>query len=148
MRRRRRGSPVTLFSFLDILAAAVGTLVLIIAAMLALSLPDVEQGIEAGARGNQRVPVFVECRKGGLILHPEGTRIGQRTIVNSQAWSTLLDDLVLLSAERYLILLVRPGGLQSFRLAESMANAHGLDVGYDPIYDAGPVVIRGLEGGS
>lgn len=145
MRRRQRGSPVTLFSFLDILAAAVGTLVLIIAAMLALSLPEVEQGIEAGARGNLREPVFVECRRRGLVLHPEGTGVPRETIPNS---TVLLADLAEDSTERYLILLVRPGGLESFRLAESMANELELDVGYDPIYDAGPVVIKTGEQGS
>ena len=143
--RRKRGSPVTLFSFLDILAAAVGTLVLIIAAMLALSLPEVEQGIEAGAPGNQRQPVFVECTRAGLLLHPDGVDVPQAVIKTSETWSSLLRELVESAEQRYLILLVRPGGLDSFRVAESMANALELEVGYDPIYDAGPVVIK--EGG-
>ena len=146
--RRKRGSPVTLFSFLDILAAAVGTLVLIIAAMLALSLPDVTQGIEAGARGSKRSPVFVECNRAGLLLHPDGVDVPRAAIETSATWTTLLQDLVESSEDRYLILLVRPGGLGSFRVAESMAGALELDVGYDPIYDAGPVVIREQGQGS
>jgi len=145
MRRRRRDSAVTLFSFLDILAAAVGTLVLVIAAMLALSIPEIEQRIESNQGTNQRIPVFVECRDEGLLLHPEGLAIARAEIESSSNWASLLEMLAGSTDQRYLVLLVRPGGLSSFQLAESMARTRDLEVGYDPIYAAGPVVIESGE---
>lgn len=145
MRRKQRGSPVTLFSFLDILAAAVGTLVLIIAAMLALSLPEIEQIVEPAPEGSHREPSFVECTASGLLIHPELVPIETRAIRTDDTWRRLLETLERESAQRYLILLVRPGGLPSFHLAESMAATRSLEVGYEPIYAAGPVLLREVE---
>ena len=145
MRRRQRGAPVTLFSFLDILAAAVGTLVLIIAAMLALSLPEIAQIVEPAPEGSHREPAFVECTENGLLLHPELVEVPTRTIRTNDDWRQLLERLEGDSAQRYLILLVRPGGIASFRLAETMAAARSLEVGYEPIYAAGPVELREFE---
>jgi hypothetical protein len=147
-RTSRAGPPVSLFPFLNVLAAALGTLVLVIAGMLNLSLYDVEQAIERTPQGSSKVPVYVECRRDDILVHPDRVAIPVAEIANGQAWSLLLDAIERDRATRYLILLVRPDGLETFKLARQSAAARDLDLGYEPVHAGGPITVQGARRGT
>ena len=138
----RRGSePVSLFPFLSVLAAALGTLTLIISGMGVLSFGDVEQYVEPMRGGHGKRPHYVECRESGLLIHPEGIAITMAQLRETTVWEDVLDKIETGAKGQYLILLVRPGGLGAFKLAERAAALRGIEYGYEPVYAAGPITV-------
>ena len=138
---------VSLFPFLSVLAGVIGTLALLVAGMTLIGLQDTDQIIELPhEKATEKTPVYVECRHDGLLIHPEGTYVPQEEIEeDDNAWEQLLGDLEAHSAERYLVLLLRPDGLDSFESAYPMARGADIDVGFDPVYAAGEIRFRPAE---
>ena len=135
---------VSLFPFLSVLFGVIGTLSLVIAGMTAIGLQDTDQFVELERdRLTGKTAVYVECRKEGLLLHPEQTELPLDELLDDNgAWARRLDTIKSKSTKEYLVLLVRPNGIESFDAAFVMARLADIDVGFDPVYSAGQIRFR------
>ena len=134
----------SLFPFLSVLVGVIGTMVLIISGMSLVGLQKTDQVIELehDPQTNKEA-VFVECRQDGLLLHPERMLVPlDRMVSNDSLWFRRMQDLMADKDRRYLVLLVRPDGIECFRRTFGMAKAAGIDVGYDPVYATGEIRFR------
>jgi hypothetical protein len=142
-----------MFPFLSVLAAVMGTLVLIISGMSQVSLASPNQLIDpTPEEATEKSPIYVECSVKGLLIYPDDVAerpknkpikpvFVPRKEVQSEgsAWSRLLERLQREHEQRYLILLVRPDAIGLFDKVYRMAQATEIDIGYDPLHQLGNV---------
>jgi hypothetical protein len=153
-RRRHSGAPdPTLFPFLNVLAAVIGTLILVISGMSHLSISNPDQMVELGPFGTtEKIPVYVECQKERLLIYPENAGLAGApppTVValreflwDSSPWVRLLEGIRLERQKKYVILLVRPDAIEAFHKVYSSVDRQLVDLGYDPLYETGRVKFR------
>lgn len=132
---QRRTSPVSLFSFLDILGGTVGVLTLIIAVFL-IQMGQGKQIVQLVSEGSQfqtRTASYIICNGGGEVeIHSAGKALA--TTIESQEVQDLLNELMG-SDKRYLILGVRPNGFSDFKAIRTRAEEMNIPVGYEPLDD-------------
>ncbi len=100
-----------------------------------------------GPNGTYRKPVYIECRKDAIILHPEGIRLvardfadpswpgnplaaalrATRTYLNAQAASAGAPE----PPDPYPLILVRPDGIRQYRLARKAITSWDTSFGYE-----------------
>ncbi|MEZ4294024.1 MAG: hypothetical protein R3B70_03535 [Polyangiaceae bacterium] len=150
MARRKTTDPEpSLFPFLSVLAAVMGTLVLIIAGMSKLALADPPQRIELDEWDpGKKSPIYVECRSFGVLVYPDDPtsaspeRVAHEELSHSTgAWASLLSRLGQ-DPGHYLLFLIRKDGVGTFETARAAAVADGIEVGYEPVFGDNPVRFR------
>lgn len=151
MARVRPADPEpSLFPFLSVLAAVMGTLTLIIAGMsqIALAAPRPRVDVERFDPGKKSA-VYVECRADGLLLHPDldepgesPTFVGWSDIHRDDGeWGALRRRLAH-DPGRYLVLLVRADGVGAFHAARETLGDAPIDVAHEPLFGTGDVRFR------
>lgn len=101
-----------------------------------------------GGPMRQRAAVFVECGGNGVIIQPQGKQLSRSAEPTEQR--TLLS---LARKTGYVVFLVRPDGLESFRryrqvvVSQNNATEAAIDLGYEPV-DSDWVLTYGKEGSS
>lgn len=151
MARARSADPEpSLFPFLSVLAAVMGTLTLIIAGMsqIALAAPRPRVDVERFDPGKKSA-VHVECRADGLLLHPDHedarespTLVGWGDIRRDDGeWGALRRRLTH-DPGRYLVLLVRADGIAAFHAARETIGDAPIDVAHEPLFGTGEVRFR------
>lgn len=148
-RRRTQDPELSLFPFLSVLAAVMGTLVLIIAGMSKIALANPKQRIEIEAWDPARKkPVYVECFAGGLRVH--GDLPGARAALvvppadiegASGSWGEVLRGLEH-DPTRYLMFLVRAEGVPAFQAARLTVSGTAIDFGYEPLFGDGDLTFQ------
>ena len=138
--RRKQQTEVELFPFLSVLACTIGTLILLIIVLTTQALEPQEAVVVAkvdeDSRGSNRnkTPLYLEARKDGFVLHPS-KQFAPRADLYDEA-SPLRQTIAQLKANRdtqYLILILRPDGLEMFDKARELAQEEGIDIGYEPL---------------
>jgi biopolymer transport protein ExbD len=142
----KQKTEVELFPFLSVLACTIGTLVLLIVVLTTQALKpqeavvvaktDVQVKTDKNAKGSnhKKAPVYIEARKDGFILYP-GKKFAPRTDLYDEK-SALRKTIANLKAnkkEQYLILILRPDGLEMFDKARLLVQGQGIDIGYEPL---------------
>ncbi|NJK27475.1 MAG: hypothetical protein HC925_01355 [Coleofasciculaceae cyanobacterium SM2_3_26] len=144
MRRRAIAKKVIeteLFPFLSVLACTIGTLIMMIIAISSQQIGAQQQvkivaRTEAGAN-QTKVPRYIECRVDGVVIHPSQEFIPIQSI--NQPGSPLSQLIAQMSLQRdreYLIVAVRPDGIEVFKQVRQLVEQQGIDIGYEPL-DAG-----------
>jgi len=137
---RKKHTEVELFPFLSILACTIGTLILLIIILTTQALDPQEAvvvaKIDKDSRGSNttKTPIYIECRKDGFILHP-GKEFAPRADI-FQKDSSLLKTIAKLEANKdqeYLIVILRPDGLEMFNKLRDLVDEKGIDIGYEPL---------------
>jgi hypothetical protein len=140
MRRRSFTPPATeveLFPFLSVLACTIGTLILLIIVLTTQMLGE-QQAITIVAKSEtgqnaSKTPRYIECRNDGIVIYPEKEFIPQKYLNLSY---TLLELLLTLKQNRdkeYLIVAIRPDGIEVFQEVRGLIEKQGIDIGYEPI---------------
>jgi hypothetical protein len=139
--RRRIKSPKTeleLFPFLSVLACTIGSLILLIIVVSTQSLtvsPRVKIIAQTEKGKNQsKIPHYIECREDGVILHPSQKFIPLNKLAQSD--SELLKLITQVKANRdreYVIVAVRPKGIEVFEKVRDLIEKEQIDIGYEPI---------------
>jgi len=100
-----------------------------------------------GPNGTYRKPVYIECRKDGIIIHPEGIRLeardffdpswpgnplaaalrATRTHLNEQAAKAGAPE----PPDPYPLILIRPDGVRQYRLARAAITSWDANFGYE-----------------
>ena len=140
MRRQRIARPanqVELFPFLSILACTIGTLILLIIVITTQTYSgDQEVTILANEQGGNQAksPRYIESSADGVIIYPgkEFVPAGQLAQPDS-AFAQLLTDIKSSGGREYLIVAVRPNGVEVFKEVRDLIEAQEIDIGYEPI---------------
>lgn len=150
MARRKATDPgLSLFPFLSVLAAVMGTLILIISGMSQLALASPKQGVEVRSFDpGKKNPIYVECRKYGVRIYPDDPTQGKPKWVPREEifWEDSPWRDVTLRLEhdgtRYLMLLVRDNGIGTYNDVRASINGSNIDVGYEPLFGKGPIKFQ------
>lgn len=147
-RRKTQDPEPSLFPFLSVLAAVMGTLVLIIAGMSKIALANPKQRVEVEAWDPARKKaVYVECDGEGLRVHGDEpgrrapVRISGVGIAASAEWLEVLRALEH-DPSRYLMFLVRAEGVSAFQEARSTVSGTAVDFGYEPVFGTGELTFQ------
>jgi biopolymer transport protein ExbD len=141
---RKQKTEVELFPFLSVLACTIGTLVLLIVVLTTQVLKPQEAKVVAktvaktdeNSKGSnqKKTPIYIEAREDGFILYP-GKKFAPRTELYDEK-SALRKTIANLKANKdkqYLILILRPDGLEMFDKARQLVRGEGIDIGYEPL---------------
>ncbi|MEO1673063.1 MAG: hypothetical protein AAFR77_20185, partial [Cyanobacteria bacterium J06631_2] len=125
--RRKQQTEVELFPFLSVLACTIGTLILLIIVLTTQALEPQEAVVVAkvdedsqGSNKN-KTPLYLEARKNGFVLHPSKKFAPRADLYDEE--SPLRKTIAQLKANRdtqYLILILRPDGLEMFDKAREL----------------------------
>jgi hypothetical protein len=148
-RRKTKDPEFSLFPFLSVLVAVMGTLILIITGMTQIGLASPKQRVEVDAFDvAKKNPVYVECRKDGVLIHPDDPMTGTPVFVSRAdlsdpegALSALVGRLTY-DSTRYLQMLVRQDGVRTFGEVRAAVSDTGIDVGYEPLFGSGDVLFQ------
>lgn len=149
--RRRRNSPSTieieLFPFLSVLACTIGSLILLIVVITTQTFsPQKEITIVAqGETGKNiaKTPHYLECRQDGLIIYPREEFVPKEQIDSlDSGLSRLIAEVGAKSDREYLIVAVRPNGIDVFKQVRRLIENQGIDIGYEPIDEGWKLKIK------
>lgn len=129
---------IELFPFLSILACTIGTLILLIIALstqVFSSNREVKIIAKTEAGENlDKIPRYLECRGDGIIIYPQEEFVAKENLYSyNSAFIKLLDELRLNPEREYLIVAIRPDGIDSFQEIREIIETKGIDMGYEPI---------------
>ena len=138
--RRKQQTEVELFPFLSVLACTIGTLILLIIVLTTQALEPQEAIIVAKAdkdsqgSNQNKIPIYLEARKDGFLLHPSRDFAPRADLYDEQSpLRKVIADLKANKDEKYLILILRPDGLEMFAKARELVQEQGIDIGYEPL---------------
>ncbi|MDJ0845225.1 hypothetical protein [Crocosphaera sp.] len=142
MRRRsfaKKSLEVELFPFLSILACTIGTLILLIIVLTTQLLKN-EREItiiakqETTGENQGKLPKYIECREDGVLLHPSQVFVPKADINNRRSpLNQLIREVQKNKDKQYLIVVLRPQGIDVFQQVRDIVEKRGIDIGYEPI---------------
>lgn len=149
MRRRSRISKIEteLFPFLSVLACTIGTLILLIIVVSTETLSDnPEVTIIAKSEdglNKQKQPRYIECKGDGVVIYPSEIFVPLAQL--NQANSPLLKLIAEVKEKQdqeYVIVAVRPSGIEVFQQVRELIETEGIDIGYEPIEEGWKLKIN------
>ncbi len=149
MRRRtvtKNRAEVELFPFLSILACTIGTLILLIIVLTTQALEKQEVALIAKTENGEnrsKSPLYIECRQDGVVLYPSEEFVPQEELDDPNSALTKLIDRVKANRDReYLIVALRPNGIDVFEQVRALVEGEGIDIGYEPIDSSWQLTIQ------
>ena len=150
-RRHRRSSTapgVSLFSFMNIMAATIGVQAL----MMVISALQIRPGVQAiqllpaegAGQGREANYILVN---GGGELELIGPKQRRTVRTGDDAVEAFLDRIADRNAEQYLVIGVRPEGYVDFEAIRSKAELRKIMVGYEPLELDLKVIVTDANGG-
>ena len=149
MRRRINSHKIELelFPFLSVLACTIGSLILLIIVVSTQTLdtnPEVTivAKIENGTNRGKK-PRYIECREDGVIIYPSQEFIPLNQL--AQPNSPLLSLIAQVKANRdkeYVIVALRPKGIEVFQTVRDLIEQEEIDIGYEPIEEGWTLKIQ------
>ena len=150
-RRHRRASTspgVSLFSFMNIMAATIGVQAL----MMVISALQIRPGVQAiqllpaegAGQGREANYILVN---GGGELELIGPQQRRTVTTGDDAVEAFLDRIAARNAEQYLVIGVRPEGFVDFESIRSKAELRKIMVGYEPLEPDLKVLVPDVNGG-
>ena len=147
--RRERGMQpkFDLFPFLGILACILGSLVMIVMSMTALSIGPGAAEVWMIEGTTDQVPVLIEWDGISVTIHPGKVRVPWGAAVenegrNASPFGKLLSDIAAEKDKRYLFIAVRPSGFGNFADLRELIHKRGIIMGYEPIDQARPLGVE------
>ena len=137
---RKQQTEVELFPFLSVLACTIGTLILLIIVLTTQALEPQEAVVVAkteedskGANKN-KTPLYIECRQDGFVLHPSKEFAPRADLYDEKSpLRTMIANLKAKKDREYLIVILRPDGLEMFNKIRELVEKEGVDIGYEPL---------------
>lgn len=139
-RKIHQKTELELFPFLSVLACTIGSLILLIIVISTETLnsnPEVQiiARVEDGLNQAKK-PRYIECRKDGVVIYPseEFVPINQLDNPNS-ALKRLINEVRNNRDKEYVIVAVRPDGIDVFQKVRDLIEMENIDIGYEPIQE-------------
>ncbi|OKH23201.1 hypothetical protein NIES593_10155 [Hydrococcus rivularis NIES-593] len=144
MSRRSHSRPsieTELFPFLSVLACTIGTLILLIIVLtMQLFTSQREVAIVAKNKTNEigknrsKTPHYIECRHDGVIIHPSQKFVAQENLEDpNSALINLISEVKAKRDREYVIVALRPDGLEVFQKVRDLIEKEEIDIGYEPV---------------
>lgn len=137
---RKRQTEIELFPFLSVLACTIGTLILLIIVLTSQALEPQEAVVIAKTDENSKganktkTPLYIESREDGFVLHPNKEFAPRADLYDPESpLRKTIADLKANKDEQYLILILRPDGLEMFEKVRQLVEEEGIDIGYEPL---------------
>lgn len=135
---QKKHTEVELFPFLSILACTIGTLVLLIIVLTTQALNKQEVTIvaktEEGGVNKSKTPRYIECREDGVVLHPSEEFVSKFEINKPNSpLQKLIAEVKANKNKQYLIVALRPDGIDIFNEIRNLVEGEGIDIGYEPV---------------
>lgn len=134
---RKKHTEVELFPFLSILACTIGTLILLIIVLTTQALDPQEVTIvakEGNGVNKSKTPRYIECRDDGIVLHPSKTFVPRADIRDADSpLQKLIKEIEGNKDNEYLVIVLRPNGVDMFQQIRTLVQSEGIDIGYEPI---------------
>lgn len=143
---RSKHTEIELFPFLSVLVCTIGTLILFIVVLTSQNLDPQEAVVVAkgivqtqkdakGKGANKtKVPLYIECRQDGFILHPNKEFAPRADIYDKKSpLSKMIASLKANKDKQYLIVILRPDGIEMFNKLRGIVQEQGIDIGYEPL---------------
>ena len=81
-----------------------------------------------------KAPIYIESRQDGFILHPSKEFAPRADLYDEQSpLRKTIADLKANKDKKYLILILRPDGLEMFDKVRQLVEQDGIDIGYEPL---------------
>lgn len=144
---RKQHAEIELFPFLSILACTIGTLILLIIVLTTQTLNkqqevtivakvEGENGAKKGenAVNKTKTPRYIECHDDGVLIYPSETFVPRANLQDAN--SPLLQLISKMKANKdkeYLIVALRPDGIDMFNQIRDLVKNQGIDIGYEPV---------------
>lgn len=135
----RNSLEVELFPFLSILACTIGTLILLIIVLTTQLLSNQREitilaKTETDGENQGKIPRYIECREDGVIVYPSQKFIPKSDINNPRSeLSNLITEVRKNKDQEYLIVVLRPEGIEVFQQVRDRVEKLGIDIGYEPL---------------
>lgn len=149
MRRRtitKNRTEVELFPFLSILACTIGTLILLIIVLTTQALEKQDVAIIAKTENGEnksKSPRYIECRRDGVVLYPSEEFVPQEQLDSpNSALKKLIAEVKANNDREYLIVALRPNGIDVFEQVRQLVEGEGIDIGYEPIDSTWKLTIQ------
>lgn len=139
---RQRPSPqrteLELFPFLSVLACTIGTLILLIIVISTETLESSSQvTIVAENQDGQnfsKTPRYIECQEDGVIIYPSEIFVSENELTKrASPLMQLIDEVEANRDQQYVIVIVRPKGIEVFYQVRDVIEERDIDIGYEPI---------------
>lgn len=138
--RRKQQTEVELFPFLSVLACTIGTLILLIIVLTTQALEPQEAVVVAKVdpdrqgSNTSKSPLYIECRQDGFILHPQKEFAPRADLYDAKSpLRKTIANLKQNKDKQYLIVILRPDGLEMFDKIRDLVTEEGIDIGYEPL---------------
>lgn len=138
--RRKRQTEVELFPFLSVLACTIGTLILLIIVLTTQALEPQEAVVvakvdkDSQGSNTSKSPLYIECREDGFILHPQKEFAPRADLYDEKSpLRKAIANLKQNKDKQYLIVILRPDGLEMFDKVRELVVDEGIDIGYEPL---------------
>ena len=129
---------IELFPFLSVLFCTIGTLILIVI-LLVVQASASNKKVNIIARNDSTIkasktPQYIECQSEGVVIYPSKKFIPIEDLDDAYSpFNDYLDEIE--QANEYLIVAIRPDGIEVFQAVREIAESKGIDLGYEP-FDA------------
>jgi biopolymer transport protein ExbD len=150
MRRKtfsRSSIELELFPFLSVLACTIGSLILLIIVVTTQTLSNEKQvkiiaKTEVGENQTKQ-PRYLECNQEGIIIYPQKTFVSKYNLNNDYSpLSELISEIQQKSDQEYLIVIIRPTGIEVFKEVRNIIEEAGIDIGYEPLNEGWELKIE------
>jgi hypothetical protein len=138
MARKRGSKPnMDMTSFMDIITATVGNVLLILLLMILCATENPAKDIiikvkEIEQTSKEKMVKYVETTREGITLHPIGQKVSMDNMEKPN--SGFMEFLRMIDRDNeYIIFAIRPDGYKSFQKARDLAEKNQIEVGYEPI---------------
>jgi biopolymer transport protein ExbD len=146
----RQSIETELFPFLSVLACTIGTMILLII-VLTMQLFTTQREVtivaksETGEMGKNRnkTPRYIECRQDGVIIHQVSQKnnsqssqqfVAKKNLENqNSALIKLINEVKAKRDREYVIVALRPDGLEVFQKVRALIEKEEIDIGYEPV---------------
>ena len=133
---RKQQTEIELFPFLSVLACTIGTLILLIIVLTTQALEPQEAIVVAKTEDDgkgtnkNKIPIYIECREDGFVLHPSKEFAPRADLYDEKSpLRKLVSTLKSQKEEKYLIVILRPDGLEMFNKIRELVTKEEIDIG-------------------
>ncbi|BAQ59922.1 hypothetical protein GM3708_328 [Geminocystis sp. NIES-3708] len=141
MRRRSKSNKIELelFPFLSVLACTIGSLILLIIVLSTETLKDnpevtIIAKTEAGGVNKKKQPRYIECQKDGVVIYPSQEFISKNELSKPNSkLANFIKEIKKNKDKEYVIVAVRPNGIDVFQKVRDLIEKEEIDIGYEPI---------------
>lgn len=130
---------IELFPFLSVLFCTIGTLILIVI-LLVVQVSASNKKVKIVAKNDSslnanKVPRYVVCQADGIVIHPSQEFVPLENLDDLYSpFDEFLSEIKQVDDE-YLIVAIKPDGIDVFYQVRQIVESRGIDIGYEP-FDA------------